>query len=86
MKAIAHLKMHCLQFLKYTLGQMSDVHVRRVEPYVVKVKVNDKGVQFEIDTGCSLTVMNEQMFKKVWKETKRHRRPCQSYRSCISQS
>lgn len=58
-----------MYFMKYKLGQMSDVQVRRVDPYVVTLKLNNKNVQFEIDTGCSLTVMNENTFKKLWKET-----------------
>lgn len=44
------------------------MRVRRVDPYVVKLKVNGKGVPFEIDTGCSLTVMNEHVFQKAWSE------------------
>uniref|UniRef100_A0A3B3S779 ribonuclease H n=1 Tax=Paramormyrops kingsleyae TaxID=1676925 RepID=A0A3B3S779_9TELE len=49
---------------------MSEVHVRRIDPYVLTMEVNGKGVHFEIDTGCSLTVMNEHMFKKIWKDAK----------------
>ena len=32
--------------------------------------MNKTDVQFEIDTGCSLTVMNEHLFKKTFKDTK----------------
>ncbi|XP_041961667.1 uncharacterized protein K02A2.6-like [Alosa sapidissima] len=61
------LTLHCM---KFRLGQMSDVHLRRVDPYMVEMKINGKGVCFEIDTGCSLTVMNEQTLQKLWKDTK----------------
>lgn len=39
-------------FRKHKLGQISDMHARRVDPYVVKLFVNKQSVQFEIDTGA----------------------------------
>lgn len=48
--------------------ELSDMHVRRIDPYAEKLNVNGKGVPFEIDTGCSLTVMNEHVFLKAWNE------------------
>lgn len=45
------------------------MHLRKVEPYTVDMKLNRKDVKFEIDTGCCLTVMNEETFKETWKQT-----------------
>lgn len=56
-----------MYFMKYTLGQMSDMQVKQVDPYMVRLRLKDKNVQLEIDTSCSLTVMNENTFKKTWK-------------------
>lgn len=39
----------------YKLGRFSEVHLRKVEPYTVNMKLNKKDVNFEIDTGCCLT-------------------------------
>ncbi|XP_041651122.1 uncharacterized protein K02A2.6-like [Cheilinus undulatus] len=45
-------------------------HTAADYPYTVDLKLNGKDVNFEIDTGCSLTVVNEHVFKKVWENTK----------------
>lgn len=49
----------------YKLGRFSEVHLSKVEPYTVNMKLNKKDVNFEIDTGCCLTVIN----KETWKQT-----------------
>ncbi|XP_033993597.1 uncharacterized protein K02A2.6-like [Trematomus bernacchii] len=59
-----------LNKMRFRLGRMSEVHLRRVDPYMVEVKLDSKFVNFEIDTGCSLTIMNEQTFQRLWKDTK----------------
>ncbi|XP_061570028.1 uncharacterized protein K02A2.6-like [Cololabis saira] len=53
----------------YKLGRRSVEHPRKVDPYTVDLKIDEKEVNFEIDTGCCLTVMNEQTFKETWKHT-----------------
>lgn len=40
--------------------------IQRVEPFEVKVEVNGKRVKFEIDTGCSVSLMNETQFRELW--------------------
>ena len=46
------------------------MHLRKVDPYTVNMQLDGKAVNFEIDTGCCLTVMNEETFKEAWKHTK----------------
>lgn len=56
----------------FTLACMKvDPGTRRVKPYEVKVEVNKKTVPFEIDTGCSVSIMNEREFREIWKKYKR---------------
>lgn len=57
--------------MTFKLGRMSDMQLRKVDPYVVEMKINQKKVDLEIDTGCSLTLMNENQFKSLWSETER---------------
>ncbi|XP_030580469.1 uncharacterized protein K02A2.6-like [Archocentrus centrarchus] len=47
----------------YRLGRRSAVHLRKVDPYTVDMELNDQVLTFEIDTGCCLTVTNEQTWK-----------------------
>lgn len=54
----------------YRLGHRSEVHLRKVDPYTVDIQVDGKEVTFEIDTECCLTVMNEEVFKGIWKTNK----------------
>ncbi|KAK0156517.1 hypothetical protein N1851_000186 [Merluccius polli] len=49
----------------------TETSIKRIKPFEVKVEVNRKKVNFEIDTGCSVSVMNETTFHKMWKENKR---------------
>ncbi|XP_041823137.1 uncharacterized protein K02A2.6-like [Melanotaenia boesemani] len=49
----------------------TETSVKRTKPFEVKMEVNKKKVNFEIDTGCSVSVMNETKFKGMWKEHKR---------------
>ena len=60
-----------LSCMTFRLGRMSEMHLRKVDPYMVEMKLNGKKVDMEIDTGCSLTVMNEDQFNSLWSETKR---------------
>ncbi|XP_061156017.1 uncharacterized protein K02A2.6-like [Syngnathus typhle] len=59
-----------LQNIKFKLGRMSDIYLRKVDPYTESMKLNGKRVQFEIDTGCSLTVMSEKTFLTTWRTNK----------------
>ncbi|KAG7526603.1 putative protein K02A2.6-like [Solea senegalensis] len=55
---------------QYRLGRRSVGHLRKVDPYIVDMQLDEKNVNFEIDTGCCLTVMNEAPFKATWRHTK----------------
>ncbi len=40
---------------------MSEVQLRKVEPYTVNMELNEKEMNFEIDNSCSLTVRDQAM-------------------------
>ncbi len=40
-----------------------------MKKYTVELNVNGQDVNFELDTSCGLTVMNEACFKATWKES-----------------
>ena len=46
-------------FNLYQLG------VKRVPPIIVEMEINGSHVQMEVDTGASLSVMSEKMFKEL---------------------
>lgn len=54
--------------LTYKLGSMDCSELQKVKPYTVELNVNGQNVNFKLDTGCGLTVMNEACFKDTWKE------------------
>lgn len=39
---------------------------QKVKLFEVNIEVNKKSVNFEIDTGCSVSIMNESKFKEKW--------------------
>lgn len=45
--------------------------IEKVKPFEVNMEVNKKIVNFEIDTGCSVSIMNESKFKETWKKEQR---------------
>ncbi|XP_063049093.1 uncharacterized protein K02A2.6-like [Engraulis encrasicolus] len=49
----------------------TETSIRRVKPFEVKMEVNRKKVNFEIDTGCNVSVINETKFNEMWEENKR---------------
>lgn len=60
-------KLRCMEI---KLGRMSEVRLRKVDPYTVSIRLNGKCVTLEIDTGCSLTVMNEKTFQTMFQGAK----------------
>lgn len=46
------------------------MHLRKVDPYAVDMQIDGEEVNFEIDTGRCLTLMNEETFKGTWKNHK----------------
>ena len=56
----------------FTLACLNtETSMQRIKPFEVNVEVNKKKVNFEIDTGCSVSIMNEKKFNEMWKEKKR---------------
>ncbi len=53
--------------------------IRRVKPSEVNIEVNTKTVLFEIDMGCSVSIMNEGKFNETWKE-----KQCPTNQQCNS--
>ena len=39
----------------------------RATPLMVTVKVNDKDLQMEVDTGASASVISEEVYGRLWK-------------------
>ncbi len=46
---------------------MSSKNLTKVQPYTVDMQIDGHKVKLEIDTGCSLTVLNEETFKELRK-------------------
>lgn len=56
----------------FTLNCMeTETSIQRIKPFEVTLEVNEKTVNFEIDTGCSVSIMNERKFKELWSEKQR---------------
>jgi len=56
----------------FTLACMkTETSIQRIKPFEVSMKVNKKKVNFEIDTRCSVNVMNELKFSDMWEENER---------------
>ncbi len=49
----------------------------KVAPITQKVKVNGMEVDFEVDTGCGVTIISKEQYSKLWKQTDMPEwRPC----------
>lgn len=56
----------------FTLACLNtETSMQRIKPFEVNMEVNKKKVNFEIDTGCSVSIMNEKKFNEMWEENKR---------------
>ncbi|XDV20801.1 hypothetical protein PO909_026043 [Leuciscus waleckii] len=56
----------------FTLNCMeTETSIQRIKPFEVTMEVNKKAVPFEIDTGCSVSIMNEMKFNEMWNEKQR---------------
>lgn len=53
----------------FTLACMKTETIQRVKPF----EVNKKTVNFYIDTGCSVSLMNENKFNEIWEANKAHK-------------
>lgn len=53
----------------FTLACVKTESEKKVKPFTVELQVEDRPVVFEIDTGCSVSLMNEGMFKDIWKDS-----------------
>lgn len=53
----------------FTLACLKSDVLKKVKPLTVELQVDGKPVNFEIDTGCSVSLMNEGMFMDIWKDS-----------------
>ncbi len=59
-----------------TIYSVSQVQPK-VAPIAQKVKVNGMEVDFEVDTGCGVTIISKERYSKLWKQTDMPKwRPC----------
>lgn len=49
----------------------TETSIQRIKPFEVTMEVNKKTAHFEIDTGCSVSIMNEVKFNEMWNEKER---------------
>ncbi|KAI7797170.1 hypothetical protein IRJ41_014565, partial [Triplophysa rosa] len=53
----------------FTLACVKTDELKKVKPFTVELHVDGKLVKFEIDTGSSVSLMTEEKFKVIWKDT-----------------
>lgn len=41
----------------------------KLAPMMQKVRVNGMEVDFEVDTGCEVTIISKEQYSKLWKQT-----------------
>lgn len=54
----------------FSMYSIKDRH-SKVKPITVDMEVHGENVKFEVDTGCSITLMNESEFNAKWKNGKK---------------
>lgn len=50
----------------YTIYSIVNMDIPKVDPFTIKLDVNGKHVEFEVDTGCSVTIMSQAAYSKLW--------------------
>lgn len=53
--------------IKEYIGKVNSENLTKVQPYTVDMQMDGHKVKIEIDTGCSLTILNEETFKELRK-------------------
>ncbi|KAG1937540.1 retrotransposable element [Pimephales promelas] len=53
----------------FTLACVQTDALKKVKPLTVELIVNGRLINFEIDTGCSVSLMSEEMYKVIWKDS-----------------
>ncbi len=56
--------------IKEYIRKVNSKNLTKVQPYTVDMQIDGHKVKLEIDTGCSLTVLNEETFKELRKSGK----------------
>ncbi|XP_043080595.1 uncharacterized protein K02A2.6-like [Puntigrus tetrazona] len=52
----------------YTVYSLQETEIPKVAPLTITLAINKSNVSFEVDTGCSVTIMNSSNFVKLWKK------------------
>lgn len=52
----------------FSMYSIQGVSMKKVKPFIVEMGINGPKVPFEIDKGCSVTLMNMSQFNEKWKE------------------
>ncbi|XP_043916150.1 LOW QUALITY PROTEIN: uncharacterized protein K02A2.6-like [Protopterus annectens] len=52
----------------FTMLNMKESRMERVDPITAQLDLNGKMVHFEVDTGCSVTVLSKAEYGKLWQE------------------
>lgn len=56
------------------MGDMNTIYcvshdLPKVAPITQKLKVNCMDIEFEVDTGCGVTIISKEQYSKLWKNT-----------------
>lgn len=60
----------------FTLYKLDVLDILAEEPFVETLTVNDTEVQFEVDSGCGVTVVNHSVYKTLWGKEVPALHPC----------
>lgn len=52
------------------MHNVEEIEIQKVPPVTTTLKVNESETQFEVDTGCGVTVMSKFNFAKLWAKAK----------------
>ncbi len=50
----------------FTVYSLQETEIPKLDPLTITLAVNESDAQFEVDTGCGLTIMNRSNFAKLW--------------------
>lgn len=52
----------------FTMLNMKESKMERVDPITLQLDLNGKMINFEADTGCSVTVLSKTEYGKLWQD------------------
>lgn len=50
----------------FTIHNLEEIEIKKVPPVMTVLSINGSKTEFEVDTGCGVTVMNQSNFLKLW--------------------